>query len=219
LIDTIGRIDVLDLGYVELVDSMGDEVRILEAARKSFDRDVRDMSSADEGLLLRLALQGHNVHRHCVMTFEVKAPLMVAREWWRYVVGSDHTIMGWNEVSRRYVKRTPDFYRDVDWMAGMAGTEESLTDAYHRYIDQGIALYEEALRMGAPAEKARLFLPAYGIYTRWYWTASLQSIAHFIRQRSDTAAQAEIREYAAAVRRIVEPQFPITLPVLVGGTL
>src|SRR5690606_21252109 len=105
------RIGVLDKGYVRLVDVMGSDLSVANAARVSFARESTEFDDRDERLIRFLAREGHtSPFRHAMVTFEVKAPLMVARQWWKYVVGSDHTMDGWNEVSRRYVDTEPEFY-------------------------------------------------------------------------------------------------------------
>ena len=83
------------------------------------------------------------------------------------------------------------------------------TEKLMNYVEQGMKLYEEAMNNGICAEEARLFLPAYGLYVSWYWTASLQAVAHFIKQRTDSHSQFEIREYAKAVKELAIEKFPI----------
>ncbi len=82
------------------------------------------------------------------------------------------------------------------------------------YVEQGLRKYEAALADGICAEQARLFLPAYGMYVRWYWTASLQSVAHFLAQRLEHDAQKEIQLYAKAILELIRPMFPVSLEML-----
>jgi Predicted alternative thymidylate synthase len=95
-----------------------------------------------------------------------------------------------------------------------AESGESFTKELTEYAEQGIALYEKALASGVCAEQARLFLPAYGMYVRWYWTASLQAVSHFLAQRLEHDAQKEIREYAKAVYELIKPLFPVSIEEL-----
>jgi thymidylate synthase (FAD) len=82
------------------------------------------------------------------------------------------------------------------------------------YLDKGVELYEHYMKKGICAEQARLFLPAYGMYVRYYWTASLQSVAHFLQQRLAHDSQVEIQGYAKAVKALVEPHFPVSIAEL-----
>jgi thymidylate synthase (FAD) len=163
------------------------------------------------------------------MTFEFKAPLMVARQHWKYVVGSDHTMDSWNESSRRYVTSDPDFYipEPGDWRlapenlkqgsAGAVGEEEGyeLTRLLMEHVDQSLALYDWAMtEKNIAPEQARLFLPAYGMNVLYRWSCSLQSVGLFLKQRLHDTAQLEISEFAKAVQNLVEPVFPYSLKAI-----
>lgn len=227
-------LNVLNEGYVRLVDKMGSDLTPVNAARVSYDKSTQEMRPKDCRLLSFLAREGHtSPFRHAVVQFEVYAPLMVARQWWKYVVGSSHqdNMVAWNESSRRYITEEPRFYiPDADeWREalGKQGSGESLDYATGimlsaeliDHIDRSLELYEAALEAGVCAEQARLFLPAYGMYVRWYWTASLLGVAHFLNQRMAQDAQKEIREYAEAVLSLVRTEFPLAIQELVkGGT-
>lgn len=224
------KIDVLDKGYVRLVDVMGSDLSVVNAARVSFARESSELDERDERLIKFLAREGHtSPFRHAMATFEIKAPLMVARQWWKYVVGSDHTMDGWNEVSRRYVDERPEFYIPDVWRAapdnrkqGSGGPVDQATSLEAKKVlehvcEDAIANYKMALIHGICAEQARLFLPAYAMYTTWRWTASLQSICHFLNQRLASDAQWEIREYAKAVEHLIRPKFPVSVAALLGG--
>jgi thymidylate synthase (FAD) len=203
--NSIQQVFVLDKGFVKLIDCMGSDLKIARIIGRSYGREVTELTVEDEKRIRDCAIQKHNVFRHCAVTFEIKAPLMVARQWWRYTVAGCHTEeqFGWNELSRRYCKSKPEYYTPA-----IGQLKEIQLDMNE--------WYETALQIGIPPEQARLFLPAYGLYTEWILTMSLESIAHFIRQRSDKHAQFEIREYADAVRRIVQDKFPVALPALLG---
>ncbi|MFN9115004.1 MAG: FAD-dependent thymidylate synthase, partial [Bacteroidota bacterium] len=104
-------IQVLDKGYVRLVDKMGSDLSVVNAARASFAKESKEFTQQDAKLLNFLARENHmSPFRHAFATFEFKAPLMVARQHWKYVVGSDHTMDSWNESSRRYITMDPEFY-------------------------------------------------------------------------------------------------------------
>ncbi|WP_047981876.1 FAD-dependent thymidylate synthase [Ornithinibacillus contaminans] len=219
-------IEVLDKGYVRLVDKMGNDLTVANAARVSYDKESNEMSSKDERLIKFLASEGHtSPFRHAMLQFEVYAPLMVARQWWKYVVGSDHVMDGWNESSRRYVTEEPTFYvpKDDEWRSAPSNSKQGsgepieskegayLTKKLLKYIEEGEKLYSEALEMGIAAEQSRLFLPSYGMYVRWYWTSSLQGVAHFLSQRLEHDAQKEIQEYAKVVKILAEEHFPVAI--------
>jgi thymidylate synthase (FAD) len=226
--------NVLDKGYVRLVDVLGNDLTPVNAARVSYDKESSELSDKDERLLKFLAREGHtSPFRHAMLQFEVYAPLMVARQWWKYVVGSDHTMEAWNESSRRYITEKPEFYKlspdewrlapenskqgsgDPLWLYD-AESAKMATQALLEYVDTGLKAYEKALEAGICAEQARLFLPAYGLYVRWYWTASLAGVAHFLNQRLAHDAQREIQEYAKAVKYLAESKFPVSLKELLS---
>lgn len=224
------KIDVLDKGYVRLVDVMGNDLRVVNAARVSYNKESKELTEKDVRLIQFLARNGHtSPFRHAMLSFEVYAPLMVARQWWKYVVGSDHVMDAWNESSRRYVTEEPKFYVPsfIEWRSApehkKQGSGEPVgeklgyeaTCRLIQAIDEGIKNYQWALENGICAEQARLFLPAYGLYLRWYWTASLQSVAHLINQRTAPDAQKEFQQYAHAVYRLAQPYFEHSLKELV----
>lgn len=223
-------INVLDRGYVRLVDVMGSDLSVVNSARVSYDKESSELSDKDERLIRFLAREGHtSPFRHASLQFEVYAPLMVARQWWKYVVGSDHTMDSWNESSRRYITEEATFYipKADEWRSAPENSKqgsgdvvskfvgERATAALMKHVEAGEALYEMAIKNGIAAEQARLFLPAYGMYVRYYWTASLQSVAHFLNQRLAHDSQAEIQAYANAVYELVQPKFPVSIGELV----
>ena len=243
------RVDVLDHGYVRLVDHMGDDLAVVNAARVSFAKESEwgtrykldeftasaplCLRNTDKKLLRYLAEHHHtSPFRHCVLSFEVYAPLMVMRQWGKYRVGStwlfeesDDSLETWNESSRRYITEEPVFYIPDEWRAApenkkqgsgepvseplQRGASEDLQDS----IKDGINKYEAFLAYGICAEQARLFLPAYAMYIRARWTVSLQGVLHFIEQRLHHYAQREIQLYAEAVRDLAKPHFPESFEV------
>lgn len=217
-------------GYVRLVMVAGSDLSVVNAARASYAKESEEFSDKDAKLLKFLVKNKHmSPFRHAFMTFEVEAPLMVARQWYKYMVGSDHTMDGWNEASRRYITMEPRFYHPV-WRTKPAnskqGSGEFIEDEttlneldymFQLVSEQNMEAYNRALEIGVAPEQARCFLPAYAMQTIWRWSASLQSIMHFLDQRLEDDAQWEIRCYAQAVRTLVEPHFPVTFEALVGG--
>jgi thymidylate synthase (FAD) len=224
------RIPVLDHGYVRLVDAMGDDLTVVNAAKVSFDKEAASLGPREERLLAFLGREGHtSPFRHAILSFEIYAPLMVARQWWKYVVGSDHTMEAWNESSRRYVTEEPTFHaiEPGAWRSAPANRKqgsgealsadvgERLSAALAAHHARSLQLYEEAIAAGVAVEQARVFLPAYAMYVRWRWTASLQSVGHFLDQRLADDAQREIAAYAGAVRALASARFPHALAALV----
>jgi thymidylate synthase (FAD) len=219
----MNQISVLDKGYVRLVDSLGSDLSVVNAARVSYDKEVEEFTAKDFKLLMFLIREGHtSPFRHAALTFEVYAPLFVARQWWKYAVSSTHVDdqNGWNESSRRYITESEEFYLPTVWRSKPENSKqgsgepvgeeaaEFYTRHLERIIDDGEAMYQLALKDGIAPEQARLFLPAYGMYVRWRWTVSLQGVLTFLEQRLAHDAQFEIVEYARAVRSLVEVQFP-----------
>ena len=225
------KINVLDNGYVRLVDTLGSDLSVVNAARVSYDKESNEFSERDSGLLKFLIREGHtSPFRHAAITMEVYAPLFVARQWWKYAVASTHVDdqNGWNESSRRYITEQEEFYvpKPDAWRSkpenskqGSGAPIDPDKGVEHfvrllKYIESGKNLYHEAMMDGVAPELARLFLPAYGMYVRWRWTVSLQGVMTFLDQRLEHDAQWEIQQYAKAVRDIAESQFPKTFEAL-----
>lgn len=229
-----GSITVLNNGYVRLVDSMGSDVSVVNAARASFAKENKssELTTQDARLINFLARENHmSPFRHAFMTFEFKAPLMVARQHWKYVVGSDHTMDSWNESSRRYITMEPEFYipNSNEWRLAAEDKKQGssgLADPFYGsvlsqelddYIQKGKALYDLAIENGIAPEQARLFLPAYSMHVIYRWSCSLQSVALFLSQRMAEDSQLEIQEYANAVYRLVQPLYPVSISCLLGS--
>lgn len=222
------QVKVLDHGYVRLVNSMGTELDIANSARVSYDKEIITLEEKDKKLIKYLIKHYHDsTLRHNVMTFEVYAPLMVARQWYKHAVGSTHVEEqnGWNESSRRYITEEPVFYNPCykKWRSkpennkqGSGGPVEKDTgvianNLLAKHIDKSVSLYEEAMNRGVAPEQARLFLPAYAMYVRWRWTASLNSVLNFLSLRQGKTAQDEITQFANAVATFVEGQYPTVM--------
>lgn len=224
------KVGVLDHGYVLLVNHMGQDIDVANSARVSYDKrsepdENGNLQERDVRLIDFLLREQHtSPFRHQVVSYEVYAPLFVARQWWRYMVSSTHTESqnGWSESSRRYITEEPAFYvpGNEEWRASpedsKQGSGENLppgigshfTGFLKEYVERGEELYERAMSQGICAEQARAFLPAYNMYVRWKWTSSLQTILHFLQQRLANDSQFEIQEYARAVYSLTSPFFP-----------
>lgn len=229
------KVQVLDKGYVRLVKHMGDDLDPVNSAKVSFAKESEEFGDREARLLAFLQREEHSsVFRHSALTFEVHAPLFVARQWWKYAVASTHLEdqNGWNESSRRYVTETPEFYvpNANQWRSAPENRKqgsgdvvneyqgEVLTRALEGYLSQGEYLYDMAMENGIAAEQARLFLPAYGLYVRWRWTCSLGTLMHFLDQRLAHDSQKEMQEFAKAVFELTKEQFPVCMETI-GGTV
>lgn len=221
---------VLDKGYVRLVDSMGSDLSVVNAARVSYDKESQEFNDRDDKLIRFLVRENHTApFRHAIVTLEVYAPLFVARQWWKHVIGGQHNesamdpFLAWNESSRRYVTENEEFYIPSEWRGKPAnnkqGSAGSVSEEYGNYlssalranVERGLYDYREAMENGVAPEQARLFLPANALYVRWRWTSSLQGIMHFIKLRDEAHAQWEIQEYARAVKSLVGTKFPVAI--------
>ena len=225
------QINVLDKGYVRLVDTLGNDLAVVNAARVSYDKESEDFTSKDAKLIEFLIREGHtSPFRHAALTFEVYAPLFVARQWWKYAVGSTHVDdqNGWNESSRRYITEEEEFYVPTasSWRSkpenSKQGSGEPINPSSGFYytnkltdtVREGVRLYHEAMNDNVAPEIARLFLPAYGMYVRWRWTVSLQGVMTFLDQRLEHDAQKEIQDYALAVKDLAHGAFPETFKAI-----
>lgn len=222
-------INVLDKGYVRLVDTLGSDLSVVNAARVSYDKESPEFIERDQKLLNFLIKENHTSPlRHAALTFEVYAPLMVARQWWKYAVSSTHIDdqNGWNESSRRYITEKEEFYipNVNEWRSKPENSKQGsgepilngdqFTNDLMNFVDQGKELYQRALDHNIAPELARLFLPAYSMYVRWRWTVSLQGVITFLDQRLPHDAQVEIQEYAKAVQTLTNQAFPRTMKAI-----
>jgi thymidylate synthase (FAD) len=215
---------VLDKGFVALVDHLGSDLTVVNAARVSFGRRKEAFGERDAELVSYLAANGHTApFRHACLTFHVKAPIFVFRQWMKHRVASD-----FNEVSGRYVEfpdgefYVPESFRGQsrDNKQGSEGgiPEASRAAASEAYLDAcrgSLRQYRALVEMGVCREQARCVLPL-ALYSEAYWTAGLQAVSHFLRLRLDAHAQWETRQYAQAVRELAEPLFPRSLAALMG---
>lgn len=231
--------NVLDQGYVRLVDVMGTDLTVVNSARVSYAKESKELTDGDIRLIKFLAREGHtSPFRHAMAQFEIYAPLMVSRQWWKYQIGSAHmegtgdSLDAWNESSRRYITEEPAFYIPSanEWREAPENSKQGsgnpvyasvglkITEQLTKHIEMSIDMYDSLVTAGVCAEQARLFLPAYGMYVRWYWTSSLQAVCHFLNQRLEHDAQKEIQEYAKAILELIKPCFPVSVEQLVKGS-
>ncbi len=208
---------------VALIDSMGNSLSVVNDARQSFDNRKEQWDEKDEKLLNYLAREHHtSPFRGVVFKWQVKAPLFVARQWWKHTIASTYVDdqLGWNEKSFRYCSaEDAQFYMPDQFLgqaesnrqasAGPVGASEQ-SRARLFYV-QGVATakaaYEELIAMGVSKEQARAILPP-AMYTSFVWTCSLQALLHFISLRIGKGAQYEIVSYAEALLELARPIAP-----------
>ena len=219
------RLQVLDKGYIELVDTLGDDLTPVNAARVSFDGFSETFSDKDRKLSKFLIKHKHHSpfrHQHCM--FILKAPEFVMRQWYKHVVGIETTSShvtkdhAWNEISGRYVPYD-EFYEPTEFRKqsednkqasdGLIKDQISATIKWRETQMKTIETYNQLLDMGVAREQARSILPL-TVYTKVWWTASFQSIMNFIELRDESTSQVEIQLYAKALKEIMLQTFPET---------
>jgi len=219
------KIDVLDKGYIEVVDSLGDDLTPVNAARVSFDGFSEEFTDKDRKLSKFLIKhKHHSPFRHQHAMFIIKAPEFVMRQWYKHVVGIETTSShvtkdhAWNEISGRYVPYD-EFYEPTEFRKqsednkqasdGLIEDQVSATIKWRETQMKTIETYNQLLEMGVAREQARSILPL-TVYTKVWWTASFQSIMNFIELRDEPTSQVEIQEYARAMKKIVLTLYPET---------
>lgn len=217
---------------VTLLDHMGSDLTVVNAARVSFDKESEfertpgelcdKLSDADTRLVKYLAKHDHwSPFAHTSVQFRVKAPIFVARQLVKHQVGGV-----WNEVSRRYVDSEPEFYIPADWRSRPEGSvkqgsgapmrAQMVVGTVVRYVTkEALETYNELLLHGVAPEMARMVLPQ-NTMTEWYWTGSMMFWARVCRQRLDSHAQEETRQVALLVSQHMRELFPVCWDVLMN---
>lgn len=204
------KIKVLDKGFVRLVDYMGNDERIVEAARVSYGKGTKTVSD-DKRLINRLLRDDHtSPFEQVVFTFHVKLPIFVARQWIR------HRTARVNEISGRYSVMKDEFYMPANSAIALqsasnkqgrsaekitAGLKEQVLDLLEKGQKDAYRRYEALLKTDVARELARVALPL-SLYTEWYWQIDLHNLFRFLMLRLDPHAQLEIREYASVMHSI-----------------
>lgn len=200
------------ISFVELIGHMGDDQTVVESARVSYLGESKGPEK-DKRLLGYLFEHGHmSPLEQVVFRFRVKAPMMVTRQWMRYRAGS------FNEQSRRYteVEDADEFYvpevwrlQDADNKQGSIGVLDDVylstrtTNSLNIHIQDSLRLYHWSIQNGIAREQARVFLPAFCLYSTFVWQVNLRNLLHFLYERTDSHAQYEIRMYANDVKTLV----------------
>lgn len=210
------------IGFIELIDTFGDDLTVVNAARVSFHKEVDEMRPADERLIRYLADHQHvTPFFHPQARFRIKMPIFVAREWYRHQIGFAR-----NEVSRRYVDSRPECWcpsvtdlreRDPKLKQGSRPDPIAEADAIHGRVDtflnEAVRFYEELLAANIAPEVARAVLPQ-SMYTEFIETGSLAAYARLCGLRLGADAQKEIRTYADGLASLLTPSFPVSWAAL-----
>ena len=216
---------------VELINHMGDDLTIVNAAKVSFDKEsswlykgeggdtLEYLDVKDAKLIKYLADNNHwSPFAHTAITLRVTAPIFVARQLVKHQVGGV-----WNEVSRRYVNYEPEFYFPIGWRGkpinakqgsdGIVVDQGSQTEISMMATQYALDAYNTLLGNGVAPEQARMVLPQNAM-TSWYWTGSLAFFHRVYSQRTDSHAQVESAEVGHAIGEICEELFPNSWPAL-----
>ena len=208
---------------VELIDHMGSDLSVVNAARVSFNKESKELSDGDTKLIQYLAKDNHwTPFGHASAQFRIKAPVFVARQLMKHQVG-----LVWNEVSRRYIKTEPEFWKPDYWRQAsddikqgslrervssqsvmdhmFADAERHCADAYKAMIDSGVC-----------AEQARAILPQ-SLLTEWYWSGTLMAFARVVKLRNAKDAQLETRAIAKDIDTHMNKLFPVSWSALCGS--
>lgn len=223
----------------ELIDIMGDDNRVVDAARVSFGKIASNYTEQqNEKLIKYLAKHNHfTPFTHCIITMRETIPLFIARQRYKHTVGFTY-----NEVSRRYVDDTPEFYVPKEWRARPENgikqgssdniithfnkvfiwdgfedfeADDPIDQAYDYFLKHAEYLYNSMIESGIAPEQARIVLPQ-STYTSYYVTGSLAAWARAYNLRIEPNSQKEIQELAKQWDQIIRPHFPCSWPALVG---
>ena len=221
------KIDVLDKGHIELVDTLGDDLTPVNAARVSFGGRSDEFTTKDKRLSKFLIKHKHfSPFRHQHIMVIVKAPEFVLRQWYKHVVGIETTSSSvtkdhaWNEISGRYIP-VQEYYHPNVWRKQSEDNKQAsegvlddlqqkrMTQFYNDYMNQVEMTYDRMIEAGMAKEQARIVLPL-NQYTEVYWTTSFQAVMNFVELRDEKTSQWEIQEYAKAMKKIMFESFPET---------
>jgi len=210
----VNHVKVLDgQGWVGLIDHLGTESTIVNAARVSFGKLKSEMEERDVKLLEYLIANRHTSPlEHMVFTFSIHCPLFVRGQWHR------HRTWSYNEISRRYTEIDMEFYTPAELRRQSENNRQAsfsdpdfdgsaLAQEIGKHNQASLELYEKLLASGVCREQARGVLPQNMMVTFW-GTVDLSNLLHFLELRDSDHAQWEIREYAVAIKKLIKPIIP-----------
>lgn len=208
---------------VELIDKMGDDLRVANVARVSFNRWKEEFDDKDVRLIDYLASHEHSSpFRHTAISLRCKAPVFLARQLGKHQAG-----LSWNEVSRRYVDAGIEFFVPDSWRSRPAdgikqgsGEEHEMSgpinEGYQDYLNSCLNFYEAMIEENVAPEMARMVLPQ-SMMVDWVWTGNLLAFFHVYRLRAGEGAQVEAKVFAEQLKEIVQPIFPHCWEALVSN--
>jgi thymidylate synthase (FAD) len=198
------------------MDSMGSDLTVANAARVSFAKHKEELDGSDEKLIKFLAEHGHwSPFSHVFIQFKIDAPIFVARQLQKHQVG-----LAWNEVSRRYVDSTPEFYSPDEWrrraidkkqgsMSEPVPSQKVVKSIKEEFDAVALDCYNRLLKLKVCPEQARMVLPQ-DMLTSWYWSGSVYAFSRVCNLRLKEDAQAETREVAQAISDHCTIMFPVS---------
>ncbi len=211
--------NVLDRGFIALVEFGGGDEMVVKAARISYGKELKGKEQ-DRKLINYMMRHNHGTpFEHSFFIFHVKAPIFVARQWFRHRIGS------FNEISGRYVEYAEEFYipqklrvphpqnKQASVEAEIEG-EKELIRLYENSIKSSYESYKKLIHSGVAREIARAVLPL-ALYTQFYWTVNPRSLMNFINLRVSEDAQWEIRQYAERIVFFFKDKMPWTFSAFV----
>ena len=222
---------------VTLVEKMGTDLTVVNAARVSFGKKKTKFSKQDEKLIKYLARHNHwTPFGHCSLQFHIVAPVFVARQLVKHQVG-----LVWNEISRRYVDTSPEYYTPEKWRLKADDKKQGSSEevyynevvtkdafdpsipspggnpyempTYKTICDNAVVAYDSMIKLGVCPEQARMVLPQ-SMMTEWYWSGTLMAFSRICNLRCKKDTQKETREVAENINILVEAEFPVSWKAL-----
>ena len=193
---------------VQLIDKMGSDLTVVNAARVSFGKNKEVFDASDEKLIRFLAKHNHwSPFAHCSLQFRIKAPIFVARQLVKHQVG-----LSWNEISRRYVDYEPEYYMPKNWRLRAEDKKQGSSNETIEYdiantIKNANTTYNDMLAKGIAPELARMVLPQ-NMMTEWYWSGTLYAFARVCELRCAEDTQEETRIIANSIDKFCNEEFP-----------
>ena len=198
---------------IELIDIMGNDLSVVNAARVSYSKTKKSFDISDEKLIKYLAEHNHwSPFAHASLQFRIKAPIFVARQLVKHQIG-----LTWNEVSRRYVDFPPELYKPDTWRGrpknskqgsdGEIELDQTINYSMESAMESCIILYNTLLQKGVAPEQARMVLPQ-SMMTEWYWSGTLYAFSRVCNLRCKPDTQKETRDVADEMYKICDEKFP-----------
>ena len=210
---------------VKLIDSMGSDLSVVNAARVSFAKKHEEFKEpSDTKLINYLAKHGHwTPFGHCTLSFHITAPIFVARQLVKHQGG-----LVWNEVSRRYVDEEPEYWMPEHWRKRAEDKKQGSSDEYVDWLSKeertstrvyhvsklAVHTYQTMIRAGVAPEQARMILPQ-NTLTEWYWTGTLYAFSRVCNLRCKPDTQLETQVIANKIDEIAAVEFPISWNALI----